>query len=375
MKKLKSDTEVIRQIFQHIDAGTTDLGESDWKEPVENYTSEKRFDAELNLLKCLPVAFAPSAALLDEGSYIARPVAGVPIIVVRDKSKQLRAFRNACRHRGKTLVEGEGKTSVFQCRYHGWTYGIDGSLQYVPHEAGFPGLDHGCHGLMPIHGVIEQGGLVYVCIEEPFDQGALGNMPQIIKDDQKIFDSSEYSQAFNWKLNIEATMEGYHIKPTHEKTFYPYGYDNLNIVETFGLNSRITFPFRRIEDLRNIAEEKRDITGKVTYVYSVFPNCTVAFLSDHISVVISEPVSPTETQYFSYRLGQFSGNETEEDIERMRRDARFVTETGLEEDNAVVAGIQDGLKSAANTHFIYGLYEKAIVHFLKNLTDLVNKAC
>ena len=228
---------------------------------------------------------------------------------------------------------------------------------------------------MPIHGVIEQGGLVYVCIEEPFDQGALGNMPQIIKDDQKIFDSSEYSQAFNWKLNIEATMEGYHIKPTHEKTFYPYGYDNLNIVETFGLNSRITFPFRRIEDLRNIAEEKRDITGKVTYVYSVFPNCTVAFLSDHISVVISEPVSPTETQYFSYRLGQFSGNETEEDIERMRRDARFVTETGLEEDNAVVAGIQDGLKSAANTHFIYGLYEKAIVHFLKNLTDLVNKAC
>jgi hypothetical protein len=106
----------------------------------------------------------------------------------------------------------------------------------------------------------------------------------------------------------------------------------------------------------------------------VFPNCTVAFLSNHISVVISEPVSPTETQYFSYRLGKFSGNETEEGIERMRRDARFVTETGLEEDNAVVAGIQDGLKSGANTHFIYGLYEKAIVHFLKNLTDLVNRA-
>ena len=58
MKKLKSDTEIIRQIFQHIDAGTTDLGESGWKEPGENYTSEKRFGAELNLLKCLPVVFA-----------------------------------------------------------------------------------------------------------------------------------------------------------------------------------------------------------------------------------------------------------------------------------------------------------------------------
>ena len=373
MRKLKSDAEVIQQVFQHIDSGTTDLGNASWKEPTENYTSEKRFKEELDLLKALPVAFAPSASLPDEGSYLARPLAGVPIIVVRGKNKELRAFRNACRHRGMTLAEGEGKTNVFRCRYHGWAYGIDGSLQHVPHESGFPNLDKGCHGLIPIYNVIEQGGLIYVSIEEPIDQGALANMPVLIKDNINIFDSSEYSQPFNWKLNIEATMEGYHIKPTHEKTFYPYGYDNLNVVETFGLNSRITFPFRRIEDLRNLEEGERDITGKVTYVYSVFPNCTVAFLSNHISVVISEPISLTETHYFSYRLGRLSGTETEEDVERMRRDARFVSETGLEEDNAVVARIQDGLRSGANTHFTYGLYEKAIVHFHKNLTDLINK--
>ena len=374
MQKLKSDTEIINQIFEHIDSGTTDLGEVVWKEPVENYTSKKRFDEEINLLRRLPVAFAPSTALSDKGSYIARPVAGVPIIVVRDKNKKLRAFRNACRHRGKTLVEGEGKTSVFRCRYHGWTYGIDGSLQHIPHEAGFPDLDKGCNGLTPIHEVIEQGGLVYVSIEKPLDQGALRNMPQLIKDDQQIFDYTVSSQAFNWKLNIEATMEGYHIKPTHKETFYPYGYDNLNVVETFGRNSRITFPFRRIEDLRNTAEEKRDIAGKVTYVYSVFPNCNVAYLSNHISVQISEPISPTETQYFWYRLGKVSGKETEKEIERMKKDARFVSEIGLNEDNEVVAGIQEGLKSGANTHFTYGLYEKAIAHFLKNLTDLINRA-
>ena len=373
MKGLKSDTEIINQIFEHIDLGTTDLGEEVWKEPVENYTSQKRFDEEISLLRRLPVAFAPSTALPDKGSYIARPVAGVPIIVVRDKSKKLRAFRNACRHRGKTLVEGEGKTSVFRCRYHGWAYGIDGSLQHIPHEAGFPDLDKGCHGLTPIHEVTEQGGLVYVCIEDPIDQGALGNMPQLIKDDQQIFDYTVSSQAFNWKLNIEATMEGYHIKPTHQETFYPYGYDNLNVVETFGRNSRITFPFRRIEDLRSTAEEKRDIAGKVTYVYSVFPNCNVAYLSNHISVQISEPISPTETQYFWYRLGKVSGLETEKDIERMKKDARFVSEIGLDEDFEVIAGIQEGLKSGGNTHFTYGLYEKAIAHFLKNLTDLIKR--
>ncbi len=65
----------------------------------------------------------------------------------------------------------------------------------------------------------------------------------------------------NWKLFMEANLEGYHIKPTHKTTFFPYGYDNLNVVETFGRNSRVTFPFRRIEKLRALPPEQRNLAG------------------------------------------------------------------------------------------------------------------
>jgi choline monooxygenase len=234
MQSLKSDAEVIQSVFDHIDNNTTDLGDDGWLEPTENYLSAERFAAEMNMIRRLPVVFAPSAALAEPGDYIARPVAGVPIIVVRDTDKTLRAFRNACRHRGTMLCEGAGHTKVFRCPYHAWAYGLNGDLQHVPHEHGFPDLNKADHGLVPIHEVTERGGLIFVSIEQPMDTGALQDLPALLPEDHTVFDSQESEYDFNWKLNIEATLEGYHIKPTHEESFYPYGYDNLNVVETYG---------------------------------------------------------------------------------------------------------------------------------------------
>ena len=56
----------------------------------------------------------------------------------------------------------------------------------------------------------------------------------------------------NWKIVVEGFLEGYHIRSTHRETFYPVQFDNLNVVETFGRNSRIAFPYRRINKLRDV---------------------------------------------------------------------------------------------------------------------------
>lgn len=368
---LKTDAEVIEQVFSHIDNGTTDTGDCGWQEPTSNYTSIERFEAEQKLLRHLPVVYAPSAALAETGSYYARDVGGAPVIVVRDKNRQLRGYRNACRHRGMTLIEGAGKTSVFRCTYHGWAYGLDGTLQHIPHEQGFPDVDKCNYGLVPIHDVTEVGGLIFVSVEEPVDPGALGEMVQVVPDDHAVFHSNDYVNEVNWKLQLEGTLEGYHIKPTHEKTFYPYGFDNLNVVETFGRNGRIVYPFRRIEELRDLPAAERDISGKVTYVYNIFPNTTVAVLTDHITVGVSEPLSPGTTRFYSHRLGRIRGEDKEKALAKAKRDASFVADTGSVEDNEVIRRIQIGLASGANEHFTYGLYEKAIVHLLKNLTELL----
>lgn len=364
---LLSDQQVIQRVFQHIDEETTELADDCWREPVENYCSQTRFDQELELLKRLPVPFCPSAAIPETGSFLARSAAGTPLVVTRDENGEVQAYRNACRHRGMQVAQGSGQTRVFVCPYHAWAYGLDGKLQHIPHEHGFPELDKCEHSLVPVT-AIERHGLVFVVQEETGNGGALNaleDIAQLIGDDQEIFVAEESVIPVNWKLNLEASLEGYHIKPTHKETFYPYGYDNLNVVETFGQNSRITYPFRRIEKLRDVPEQDRDISGMVTYVYQLFPNVTIAVLSNHTAVTISEPLSPTETRLHTFKLSNNSRGA--ELSEKAKKDADFVTDTGGKEDAAVVVGIQASIESGANTHFTYGKFEKAIIHFHRNL--------
>lgn len=368
---MRNDPELLDHILSHIDNGTTDLGEEDWYEPVENYSSQSRFDAERRLMRRLPIAFCPVAALPELGSYVARNSAGVPIVVVRDLDGTIRAFRNACRHRGMQLAEGSGCTKIFRCTYHGWAYRLDGRLEYVPHEHGFPDLDKDENGLVPVHSVDIQGGLVFVTQDEPVGPGALESLPELLSDDQVLFDSSESEDDINWKLTAEGTLEGYHIKPTHPETFFPYGYDNLNVVEMQGPNSRVCYPFRRIEKLRDAPRENLSLDRMVTLVNRVFPFASVNRLSQHYDVTLAEPESPTKTRYFHYKLTlplPDGAQLTDEILARAKKDVAFLAETGNKEDAKVVSDIQAAIGSGANTHYRFGRFESAIGHLHKNLS-------
>ena len=370
MTGLLNDAAVVERVLEHIDGGTTDLGTEVWLEPVENYRSKQRFAAELELLKRLPVAFCPSASLPQSGSYVARSAAGIPIVAVRGEDGVVRAFRNACRHRGMQVAQGAGCSRFLVCSYHGWTYRLDGGLHHVPHREGFPGLDDERHGLVPVQ-ASERHGLVFVTQEAPVGTGAmtgLAGIPTLIEPDQQVFAASESESDVNWKINMESNLEGYHIRTTHPETFYPYGFDNLNVVESFGNNSRVTFPFRRIEKLREAPVAERAVAGKVTYVYHLFPNVIIAVLSNHTAVTISEPLSPSRTRFVNYRLNNTGSGAGAESLERARRDASFVSEGSTREDAVAVGAIQAGLNSGANDHFTFGKFEKAIVHFHRTLT-------
>jgi phenylpropionate dioxygenase-like ring-hydroxylating dioxygenase large terminal subunit len=371
MAALLDDQHVVERVLDHIDHKTTDTGTETWREPVANYRSQARFDAERDLLRRLPIPFCPSAALPDVGSYVARNAAGTPLVVVRGDDGRVRALRNACRHRGMRLVDGSGCAKAFVCGYHGWAYRLDGRLQHIPHDHGFPDVDKAEHGLVPVLAE-EKSGLVFVTQNQTsLGVGALEVLPELIAPDQRIFAAHESVADVNWKLFMEANLEGYHIKPTHKDTFFPYGFDNLTLVETFGRNSRVTFPFRRIEKLRSLPAAQRKIDGMVTYVYHLFPNVIVAVLSNHTTVSILEPMSTSQTRFFTYRLTNRGEGAGEGDRQKAARDAEFVGDTGGKEDAAVVRAIQNGLASGANEYFTYGYFEKAIVHFHKSLHALL----
>ena len=363
---LLDEDALAERIFQHIDAATTDLGESVWREPVSNYLSHARFEAECALIRRHPTPFCPSAALPQQCSYLARVAAGNPIVVSRDSNGTIRAFINACRHRGMQVAEGSGCAAALSCPYHGWTYGLDGTLKGVPGQAGFPTLDRDQHRLVEVS-AIERGGIIYVQQEGEIDPNALQYALDYFSADQPLFDQKVLTDSANWKLLYETLMEGYHIKSLHRESFYPFGYDNLNIVETFGPHSRVVYPFQRIEQMRNVPSKERKLTGLVTSVYMLFPNASISVLSKHTNLVILEPISPSESRWIVYSLINTAPDGTPFSLEEANRDAVFVNDSGQEEDRAAAAAIQQTLASGANSHLTFGHFEKAIVHFHEHL--------
>ena len=364
---LLAEPDLIDRIFQHIDQKTTDLGEREWQEPVEHYYSQARFEQEIQMLRHRPVVFCPSSALPEKGSYIARTAAGTPLVVVRGQDNQVRAFINACRHRGMKVVDGSGCAKALTCPYHAWTYNLDGSLKGIPGKEAFPQLASDAPGLTEVS-AIEKGGLVYVQQEGEIDSGLMTHALDFFGDAQICFHQSETTDEANWKLLTETLLEGYHIKSLHRESFYPFGLDNINVVETFGQNARVVYPFKRIEKLREIARGDRDITGFATLVYHLFPNVSVSVLSKHTSVTIIEPLSPTRTQMTSYYVKHADTNARSISDQDAMRDVEFVNQSGQEEDRAAARAIQETVTTAANTHLNFGYFEKAIVHFHQNLS-------
>ena len=368
---LLDDGHIIERVFSHIDNKTTDLGDEVWKEPVKNYIDQERFDNEIKLLRSLPVPFCPSSALPEKGSYVSRIAAGTPILVTRDDENNINAFINACRHRGMQVASGSGCKKSFVCPYHGWTYGLKGENRYIPGADGFPGIDPREHGLKQVNAV-EKGGIVYVCQDSDIDKKFLDETLDYFTEDQVLINQSVIEDEANWKILHETLLEGYHIKSLHKDTFYPYGLDNINVVENYGQNSRVIFPFKRIEKLRDIEPSKRVIDGTITSVYSLFPNVSISVLSKHTNLVILEPISPTRSKWVIYTLINKSNKKEKLSKKDAMRDAKFVGNTGQDEDREAARAIQQTLGTKANDHLTFGYFEKAIVNFHLHLAKYLD---
>ena len=139
-----------------------------------------------------------------------------------------------------------------------------------------------------------------------------------------------------------------------------------NVVETFGRNSRIAFPYRAIEKLRDKPAAERSPDGTLTYVYHLFPNVMLATFPGRRFMIVLEPQALDRTRLITYLLvdpdtrGGGGGKASPES-------AAALVDMGGAEDRDVACAIQKSIGSGANDHFEFGLFEKAIVHFHRNL--------
>jgi len=100
----------------------------------EDYSQGDAFQAEKRTIfssEWLPLC--AEAQIAGPGDFLSATVGGWGVLAVRDRAKTLRVLRNACRHQNMPVTTTpSGQCESFRCRFHGWTYGLDGKLLSAP---------------------------------------------------------------------------------------------------------------------------------------------------------------------------------------------------------------------------------------------------
>jgi p-cumate 2,3-dioxygenase subunit alpha len=161
------------------------------------------------------------------GAFCARDVAGRPLVMVRGDDGAVRVFFNACAHRGAQVCVGSGTTKTFQCPYHGWTYGTDGSLTGVPGEEAYDGcLERAALGLRRPARVESYRGFMFVSFQASAPPLAtfLGEATYYLDlicdqgDDLEVVPGvHQYEIRANWKLMVENSIDIYHLPTVHKR--------------------------------------------------------------------------------------------------------------------------------------------------------------
>lgn len=165
-----------------------------------------------------------AAGVVDElpaaGAWSATEVAGLPVLFVRDRDGELRAFLNVCRHRAAPLCDAgaTGSGPLLRCPYHAWLYRLDGTLARASGVGSPDGFDVDDIALtaVPVH-VWRRVVFVHLGADpQPFDLGPLAAAIDAFPIETLEPALSEtHDRPFNWKVLLENYSENYHTPFVH----------------------------------------------------------------------------------------------------------------------------------------------------------------
>lgn len=300
--------------------------------------------------------FCHEALLSTPGEYVAYTLAGRPVMVLRGKDGELKGFHNLCRHRASmVLKEGQGKTGVLRCMYHGWVYDSDGKLCKAP---GFGGDEAAlCErtSLFPVH-VCSFAGLVFISMAEnpPDFEGNIGALPQALEQEDlsafKFHSMASHRLKCNWKTYIENYMEGYHIPVLHPELNRDIDFESYKVVT----ENRIA---RHETALR--ADRAEDAANTGLWVW-LWPHVALNIYKDGMNLEIVNPVGPEETELrYCYLFRDVSPEKEEEN--RKVIDLSF---TVTQQDIEICEIVQKNLSAGVyDTGELSPRHENGVVHF------------
>jgi choline monooxygenase len=169
--------------------------------------------------------FARSWQLVARAEQVATPgdhavaeIGGVPLVIVRGDDGELRALHNVCRHRAGPLASCDGTGArALTCKYHGWTYALDGVLRGAPEMGRAREFDFASVRL-PQARVAQWRGLVFAALGDvpPFESFVAGIDARLRADPSLAFTQrTSYEITCDWKVYVDNFLEGYHLPQVH----------------------------------------------------------------------------------------------------------------------------------------------------------------
>ena len=223
------------------------LGDQDY--PVTQYTSRAFHELEKEKLWSKVWQFAcREEEIPDVGDTAVYDICDWSILVVRSAPDTIKAYYNACLHRGRQLREFSGWTNELRCPFHGFCWNLDGSLRDVPAGWDFPHVyERVDEFFLPEVKVGTWGGFVFINMDPDCEP-----LESFIGDLGKHFErwplEKRYKQAHvakiircNWKVAQEAFMEAFHVVATHPQLLAGIG-DANSQYDVFGNFSRAITP-------------------------------------------------------------------------------------------------------------------------------------
>lgn len=375
---LKPHMQLFAQLVEKVAGRSTEPKPVAAELETSIYLDEDLFAQErANLFDKTPIIVGHVSMLEKPGSHYTHDHLGKPLLIVKGKDDEIRAFLNVCRHRGMRLVveEGVNKTPVFVCPYHHWTYQLDGKLRNAPLKDGFEGADLSCRNLKSVQCDVRHG-FIFVQIDDSTKMD-LDVFLGTLNDDLESFGVSEQfthkyeasTKSANWKLIIEAFQDGYHVVRLHNKTVGPFFIDGQSVVEKVGPHLRAAVARKEFKEAIDQPSEKWDDRNHASFAHYIFPNTIIVFHPDYISHLGLFPQAVDKTLVTHTFL---TPKEPETYQERDHLDRSYdLIENGVfqSEDYFVCENAQRGMTSGANDTFLLSGYEEGIVLFHEILKD------
>ena len=352
------------------------------------YVSDRLLDQESDaLFRTQWFCVGRADVVAEKGAYISLDIAGQAIILLRDRKGTLRAFANACRHRGARLVEGEGRCTALRCPFHSWMFHLDGSLAAAPHMDEVDGFSREDHGLTAYR-VEDRLGFVFICLnpDAPDLDTQLGNFADLHTpwpmEGLKTLRRREMVVGCNWKAFLEVFNEYYHLPFVHPDTVNDiYQKPDPGDDATGAFASQ----FGGTDGTGGLLQTEQEkalpmmpgLTGRaaqgVRYSW-VFPNMTFAASSDAMWMYQAYPMGPdtchvVQTACFPSETLDADGMEPKLSAYLNRLDA------AIDEDIPALENQQRGLKSAdAQPSLLHPLLESNVAAFATWYADAMNRS-